>query len=169
MDFSLQKNGTIEFRNIDGFLAAFLMVPFQTKDLGQGVIAKNFYQKLQEKNSEFSTDWREYIEPELLSLFSSSHQIVLSDLDRMDQEQRLCPNDFFTLKIPLTHREAWLRMLSMVRLSLTAEHRLDHEKMEEETTPSLETALGRAEIQMQLFAVVQQCLIEAEEERLNEK
>ena len=168
MDFSLQKNGTIEFQNIDGFLAAFLIAPFQTKDLGQGQITENFFQKLQEKNREFSADWREYLEPDLLSLFGSSHQIVLSDLDRMDQEQRLRPNDFFTLKIPLTHREAWLRMLSMVRLSLAAEHRLYHEKIEEARAPSIETSLGRAVIQMQLFAVVQQCLIEAEEKRLDE-
>jgi len=169
MEFSLQKNGTIEFQKIDRFLVTLLMAPFQKKNLGQRLITENFYKKIHDKEPAFSEDWRDYLEPELLSLFESSHQIVLSDLDRMDQEQRVHSQDLFTLKIPFAHREAWLRLLSIVRLSLAAEHHLDHENYEEESKPSLENAVGQAVIQMQLFAVIQQCLIEAEEEKMDDK
>lgn len=160
MNCSLQQDGSLLFQEIDSFLAELILKPFQQPAIDTAIVTQRFFQKLNEENPPFAQDWKEYIAPELQHLFLSCHEVALKDLASLQKQE---PEDrLYTLTIPLAHRDAWLRMLSMVRLSLTSHYNFCDEEFQKKDPSSLFTPRGKALLQMELFAVIQQCLIEAE-------
>ena len=92
---------------------------------------------------------------------------MLADLKQMEDLQRAKPeNPFFTLTIATAHREAWLRILNVARLSLVEAHQLSDEEISGAVLPDLTESRGQVMVQMQLFSMLQQCLVEAEEEAM---
>jgi hypothetical protein len=66
--------------------------------------------------------------------------------------------------IPTSHLEAWLRILNAARLSLAARHRLNDQEISGESgIPDLDTERGKAILQLQLFTMLQQVLVEIEQ------
>jgi hypothetical protein len=160
MNCSLQPNGDLLFQEIDFFLATLLVQPLQQKERSSQIVNEYLFQKLTKQDPLFSQDWKEYIVPELQALFTSCHEKVLSDLASLEYEN---PSDKpRSFKIPLAHRDAWLRMLSIVRLSLAAEHHITEVDHQIRNLNSLSTAQEKGLFQIEIFSVLQQCLIEAE-------
>ena len=162
MNFFLNKNGTVEFQGIDLFLETLLLDSFQPKRSEELFAKKDIFQKISQNSDETSSDWEKYSKPELLSLFGKCHKLVLLDLDKMSR-QRSHPEAEVTLKIPSAHRDAWLRIISMARLTLAAKvdfiSRLERSKnsiVEEKKLPELL-------FQQDFLALLLKCLIEAED------
>lgn len=127
-------------------------------------IADSFLATPLAEDAIFSQDWKEYVQPGLLTLLKSCHAHVLIDLENMKREQ-LQSSQEPRLLIPADHREAWLRILNVARLSLAARHRLHDQEISGEITPDLNTERGKALLQLQLFSMMQQVLVEMELER----
>ena len=160
MNYSLQQDGSLLFQEIDSFLAELIILPFLQKELSSKMINDHLFKKLTAQDSLGASDWKEYVAPELQTLFTSCHEHVLSDLAVLQQGDPSDHTRSFT--IPLTHRDAWLRMLSMVRLSLASQHHIAEEEFQKKDPTSLTELQQKALLQMEIFAVMQQCLIEAE-------
>lgn len=154
---SLEHNGSLLFQEIDPFLAELIIQPFQQKGLSSQIINRYLFKKLTKQDPLFSQDWKEYIVPELETLFTSCHKQVLADLESLHKHASL--HHHYTLTIPLDHRDAWLRMLSMIRLLISSQGHIDHQILQIKDHSTLQ---AKALLQMEVFALILQCLVEAE-------
>lgn len=166
MNFHQRENGDIEISEIDSLLAFLMVEGIRQEEEEWDCIADSFLATPLVEDAIFSQDWKEYVQPGLLTLFKSCHAHVLTDLEKMKQEQLRGPKDALgRLLIPVAHREAWLRILNVARLSLAARHRLNDQEISGEVAPDLNTERGKALLQLQLFSMLQQVLVEAELEK----
>ncbi len=160
MNCSFRKDGSTLFEQIDSFLVEVLLEPFCNKRISMDIIDDYFLQKITKQDPLFSQDWRDYVAPELQALFTACHHQVLLDLKALSHSSS--PNGHYTLIIPPEHRDAWLRTLSIIRLLLFSRHGIKGEKREEEDLEKLSVLQRRVLLQLELFALIQQCLLEAE-------
>ncbi|MBM3856678.1 MAG: hypothetical protein FJ390_01785 [Verrucomicrobia bacterium] len=149
-------------------LLVFLMVEGIRQEEGEwNCVAESFLATPLAADPLFSQDWKEYVQPGLLTLLQSCHAHVLIDLENMKREQLKNPDKSSAkLLIPAAHREAWLRILNVARLSFAARHRLTEEEISGTQAPDLNAERGRVLLQLQLFSLLQQVLVEMEVERL---
>ena len=163
MKFHQRKNGDLEVSEIDPLLVFLMVEGIRKEEEEWDCIADSFLAIPFSGNAILSQDWKEYVQPGLLTLFKSCHAYVLTDLEKMKREQLNGLNDdLATLLIPEAHREAWLRTLNVARLSLTARHRLHDQEIDGGVTPDLNTERGKAMLQLQFFSLLQQVLVEIE-------
>ena len=163
MNFHQLENGDSEISDIDPLLAFLMIEGIRQEEEEWDCIAKSFLATPLAEDALFSQDWKEYVQPGLLTLFKSCHAHVIIDLENMKREQLYGSKDAIgRLLIPVAHREAWLRILNVARLSLAARHRLHDQEIGAEIVPDLHTERGKAILQFQLFSMIQQMLVEVE-------
>jgi hypothetical protein len=165
MNFHQRDNGDIEFSAIDPLVALLIIEGIRKQEEEWDCIAGSFLGSPISSDLLFSKDWREYVQPGLLTLLKSSHAHVLTDLEIMKREQFQSQHrNLGRLLIPTSHLEAWLRILNAARLSLAARHRLNDQEISGESgIPDLDTERGKAILQLQLFTMLQQVLVEIEQ------
>jgi len=154
---SLDRSGNLLFHEIDSLLAQLIIEPFEQKELSSKIINQYLFKKLTKQDPLFSQDWKEYIVPELETLFLSCHQQVLEDLESLKKIPAHAHSH--RLIITFDHRDAWLRMLSVIRLLMTLPCRMDPKINLDDT---LSVAERKILLQIEIFALIQQCLVEAE-------
>ena len=163
MNFHQRENGDMEVSEIDPLLAFLMVEGIRQEEEEWDCIAESFLATPLAEDALFSQDWKEYVQPGLLTLFKSCHAHVITDLENMKREQLHGSQDrLATLLIPVAHREAWLRILNIARLSLAARHRLHDQEISGEVVPDLNNERGKALLQLQLFSMIQQVLVEIE-------
>ncbi len=166
MNFHQRENGDSEISEIDPLLAFLMVEGIRQEEEEWDCIADSFLATPLAEDALFSQDWKEYVQPGLLTLLKSCHAHVLTDLENMKREQLNAPgHQLGRLLIPVAHREAWLRILNVARLSLAARHRLHDQEISGEVAPDLNTERGKVLLQLQLFSMIQQVLVEIELER----
>lgn len=167
MDFFYEKNGDAGFRNLDPLIASLIMLPFRVQVDGWEAIRKQFLSSRVKDDLAFTEDWQEYVEPEIMRLLGSCHQMVMSDLKKLEHSIKSHSQEkYFVLTIPSAHREAWLRMLNIVRLSLAAEHCFSDQEMQETSSFDVTSPRGKAFLQFRIFSILQQYLIEVESKEI---
>lgn len=160
MNFFLHNNGDIAFKNLDAFLQELLSSIFKIKNWDPLFLKNYFLTRMRTKNPGQAIDWENYSEPEISSLLQTCYEEVLLDLIQIKKQDHDGEGEV-TLQIPASHREPWLRIVAMKRLSLGAElgvisiGELVEKKEQKETAKLL--------LQQDFLALLQQCLIEAEE------
>lgn len=148
MKFFLAPTGDLQFQNLDLSLARMLSDLLRTQNHKVHFLKTTCASTLKQKSPDFFLDWEKYIEPEVSSLLDQSHAIVVGDLSSIKKE----PHDQLeevTLTIPASHRDNWLRILSVGRFALA---RALQEKKSHELL-----------FQQDFLTVLQQCVVEAEE------
>jgi hypothetical protein len=100
-------------------------------------------------------DWKAFVEPGLQEHFRSSRDIVTADIRTMIEKQ-----GEFELTIPPKHFDAWLNVLNQARLILAADLGFDEKLLASTEPPDLGSDLGLAVFRINLYAFMQQCLIE---------
>ena len=103
-------------------------------------------------------DWKEHVLPELRVLFSSAVEIVRVDLAR----SWISPGTDASVRVPVSHVEAWLLALNQARLALAARHRLTEAEMERRPPEDLQPGTV-AHLFVDFFGHLQQLLLEATE------
>lgn len=167
MNFHQCKNGDLEISEIDSLLVFLMIEGIRQQEQEWDCIARSFLDSPLAEEVLFSQEWKEYVQPGLLTLLKSSHSHVLTDLEKMKCEQLHHSSESLArLSIPIAHREPWLRILNVARLSLAARHRMTEEEISVSTSPNLNTERGKARLQLHLFSLIQQVLVEMESERL---
>ena len=105
---------------------------------------------------ELVSDWKAFVEPDLHEHFEVCTGEVRSDIRAMVFEAHE-----YTLRIPKAHIEAWLTTLNRVRLSLATVYDFEEEELESLELPDLSKPRGQAAFQMNLYAFMQQVILEA--------
>lgn len=100
-------------------------------------------------------DWKAFVEPGLHEQFRSARDIVASDLKSLTEKKEL-----FELIIPTKHADAWLNVLNQARLALAAELGFDEEILSAQEPPDLASDRGVTVFRINLYAFMQQCLID---------
>ena len=70
----------------------------------------------------------------------------------------------WTLEIPPDHTDAWLTTLNALRLALAEEHRFTEKDLSEKESSDLSTERGLALMQVNFYAFIQECLLQAMED-----
>lgn len=163
MNIQLQENGDLAILEIHPLLVDFIIEGMQQAEADWVCVTHAFLRSPQAEDARFSEDWKEYVQPGLLILLQSCHARVIMDLERMKKEQlQTGESAGARLLIPALHREAWLRILNVRRLSLAAEHQLTEEEINGQVTPDIYTEKGKILVQLQVFSLIQQSLVEVE-------
>jgi len=101
------------------------------------------------------SDWKAFVEPGLQEHFRSSRDAVAADIKAMVEKK-----SGFEITIPPRHFEAWLNVLNQARLALAADLGFDEKLLSSTEVPDLGSDLGLAVFRINLYAFMQQCLIE---------
>ena len=101
------------------------------------------------------SDWKSYVEPDLRQLFQSSLETIAEDLAPLAPPRSKGPD---TLRLPVSHLEAWIHGLNQARLAIVARHGLTERELENAVAVEDE---GRAFaiLQTHFYAVLQQAFL----------
>jgi hypothetical protein len=160
MEFFVSGKSRVGFRHIHPFLAELvrtlpeLVEPAQLSDEAE----RRFYPVPSEEEDlhELRSDWRAFVEPELQEHFRSTRDIVAADLKSLVERK----SGAFELSIPLKHTDAWLNVLNQARLALGAELGFDEKLLAAPESPDLPNERGLTLFRINLYAFMQECLIE---------
>lgn len=108
-----------------------------------------------EDQGQLRADWKAFVEPGLQEHFRSSRDVVAADLKNMVEKE-----DTYELTIPMKHADAWLNVLNQARLALAADLGFDDEVLSSQEPPDLVSEQGLTAFRINLYAFMQQCLIE---------
>lgn len=160
MEFFVSGKSRVGFRHIHPFLAELvrtlpaLLEPDQLSDEAE----RRFYPVPTDEEDlhELRSDWRAFVEPELQEHFRSARDTVAADLKSLTERK----SGAFELAIPLKHADAWLNVLNQARLALGAELGFDEKLLAAPEPPDLSDERGVTLFRINLYAFMQQCLIE---------
>lgn len=112
------------------------------------------------RERDFEQDWKNYVEPDLRSLFRSTQEIVAGDLKNFDPDES---TDSTTLQIPVKNLEAWIHTLNQARLALAARYEFTDKEMEKQLSLGGD-ARGLALFQVHFYGFLQECFLQQLEE-----
>ncbi len=160
MEFFIPGKGRLGFRHIHPLLADLVRTLPDLVEPGHlsEAAEQRFYPPPTQAadQEELHADWKAFVEPGLQELFRSNRDVVLADLKTLTAKKK----DLLEFTLPLTHAEAWLNVLNQARLALAADLGFDERALAAGDTPDLSTDAGMKAFRVNLYAFMQQCLIE---------
>ncbi|MDD5199640.1 MAG: DUF2017 family protein [Terrimicrobiaceae bacterium] len=159
MEFYVPGKSRVGFRHIHPLLAELvrslpaLVEPGALSDEAQ----QRFYPEPShdENLRDLRSDWKAFVEPGLQEQFRSARDVVAADLKSLVQRK-----DTFEITIPLKHADAWLNVLNQARLALAADLGFNESALGATEPPDLSNERGMNIFRVNLYAFMQQCLIE---------
>jgi Domain of unknown function (DUF2017) len=117
-----RRKDQIELSELDPFLAELLrQIPASAKPGGVTAAEQRLFSPpTTERESEASSEWKIYVEPELRRLFQTATETVAGDLEQLNGNEKSLANR--TLRIPCKHADAWLSALNQARLVIAAKN-----------------------------------------------
>ena len=159
MEFHLSGKSRYGFRHINPLLAELVrtLPDLIEADALSDAAAHRFYPEPAhgEDLDALRSDWKAFVEPGLQEHFRSSRDIVTADLKSLTAKK-----DAFEFTIPTKHADAWLNVLNQARLALAAELGFDEKLLGTSEAPDLASERGLLAFRINLYAFMQQCLIE---------
>jgi hypothetical protein len=159
MEFQVATNGASQFLKIHPLIADLIRAVPDTADpsgLSQTAEARLYPDPAaSETLSSLRADWKAFVQPGLHAHFQSGRDLVAADIKRMRQD-----DDLYSLTIPRSHADAWLNALNQARLILAADLGFDESVLDRPDPPDILTEHGMAVFRVDLYAFMQQCLIE---------
>ncbi len=161
MQFQILDDAAIGFTRIHPLLAELLRnVPLATdpRNLSESAQERLFPPPSDDPDLDrLRSDWAAFVTPDLSEHFQSARDVVAADLRRLDETE----DQLFELRIPNGHAEAWLNVLNQARLALATDIGYEQEDPDEVgEAPDLLTESGVATFRLNLYAFMQQCLVE---------
>lgn len=158
MQFSVSRSRSFRFRKIHPLIAEFIRSIPDTIDLDQ--LSDDAQSRIfpaatdDPKLDTVRNEWKAYVEPDLQEHFRSSREVVAADLKLMREVKGMVE-----LEIAPAHAEAWLNALNQARLVLAADLDFD-EKILSSGDADVTTETGSRVFRLNLFAFMQECLIQ---------
>lgn len=131
-----RQQGMLEIRELDPFLAELLrQIPDSTQTKDCPAADERLYSApVAPDENDFCAEWKVYVVPELRRLFQTATETVRQDLEQLHCTKKPFAN--CTLRIPLSHAEAWLSALNQARLAIAASYQFtEHELCEHYRSP----------------------------------
>ncbi len=164
MIFERSKNGNFRFSRIHPLLGELLQAvaidPWERYPDGSMRLLPSPGQS--EDLEDLRLDWQDHVQPGLRHHFDLERAVVSEDLACMIQRKGKIPS--WTLEISPDHSDAWLTTLNALRLALAEEHRFTEKDLSGKTPSDLETERGLALMQVNFYAFIQECLLQAIED-----
>ena len=119
-------------------------------------------------------DWQDHVQPGLRHQFDSDRKIIADDLKTMSLDLEKVREDLgdegegFRLEIPRDHAEAWLTTLNALRLAIASDHDLGERELAAQDPIDLSSDRGSALMQVNFYALVQECLLQIMEDEPGE-
>ena len=156
------KESSIEFIDIEPLEAELLQrVPGVCESGGDDRSeARLFSDPADSSDSQFLTDWAEYVRPELRHLFISSRNTVKEDLKKLPNQ----PGRLGRLVVPRTHSDAWLNALNQARLILATKFNFSDRELSMHEAPKWFSRRDLVLQQINFYAEIQERIIDAIEE-----
>ncbi len=159
MEFHLSGKSRYGFRHIHPLLAELVrsLPELGETDALSDAAAHRFYPEPTRADGldDLRADWKAFVEPDLQEHFRSTRDVVGADLKNL-----VAKKDLFELTIPAKHADAWINVLNQARLALAADLGFDENLLSASETPDLASERGLAAFRINLYAFMQQCLIE---------
>ena len=160
MQFSRSKDQII-IDQLDPFAFEMLMlIPVSSNPEGIPEAEDRLFSSPETVSSEFSEDWKSYVEPELRHLFQSAVEVVESDLQAMDHAMSESGGSTPELHIPSKHIEAWVSALNQARLVISAKFGFNREEMERGLPESIQSPRQMGLLQMDLYDFLLLCFVQ---------
>lgn len=151
MNFEITEDG-ITFAELDSLRGEFLRrLPQAAATDDEAAQRRIFPPPIAEANDDETSDWKEFVVPELRELFQSHVEVVTGDIAAMPDAE--------TLLIPKAHAEAWIHTLNQARIAIGARHQVTEEDMEE-TLPTDNPGKLLALLQMDVYALFLSVLLD---------
>jgi hypothetical protein len=156
------KESSIEFIDIEPLEAELLrQVPGVCESGGDDRSeARLFSDPADSSDSQFLTDWAEYVRPELRHLFISSRNTVKEDLKKLSN----LPGRLGRLVVPRAHSDAWLNALNQARLILATKFNFTDRELSMHEAPKWFSRRDLVLQQINFYAEIQERIIDAIEE-----
>jgi hypothetical protein len=156
------KESSIEFIDIEPLEAELLrQVPGVCESGGDDRSeARLFSDPADSSDSQFLTDWAEYVRPELRHLFISSRNTVKEDLKKLSN----LPGRLGRLVVLRAHSDAWLNALNQARLILATKFNFTDRELSMHEAPKWFSRRDLVLQQINFYAEIQERIIDAIEE-----
>jgi len=106
--------------------------------------------------TQFLTDWEEYVRPELQHIFLSARTTVEKDLEKMEER----PGHPSRLVMLCSHGEAWLNALNQARLVLANKFEFTDEELSLHEVPRSFSRRDLVLLQINFYAAIQERIID---------
>jgi hypothetical protein len=153
------KESSIEFIDVEPLEAELLrQVPGVCESGGDDRSeARLFSAPADSSDTQFLTDWAEYVQPELRHLFISSRNTVKEDLKKLSN----LPGRLGKMVVPRTHSDAWLNALNQARLILATKFNFTNRELSMHEAPKWFSRRDLVLQQINFYAEIQERIIDA--------
>jgi hypothetical protein len=157
------KENSIEFVQIEPIEAELLrQMPAVCESGGDDRSeARLFSSPVDSSDTQFLTDWAEYVQPELRHLFLSARNTVKEDLARLADS----PGRLGRLVVPRAHSDAWLNTLNQARLILATKFKFSDRELSMHDAPKWFSRRDLVLQQINFYAEIQERIIDAIEDQ----
>ena len=137
-----------------------MLIPVSANPEGIAEAEDRLFSSPESVRSEFSEDWKSYVEPELRHLFQSAVEVVESDLQAVGRAMMDSGGNIPELKIPGNHIEAWVSAINQARLVISAKFGFNREEMERGIPETIQSPRQMALLQMDLYDFLLLCFVQ---------
>ena len=157
------KESAIEFIDVEPLEAELLrQVPGVCESGGDDRSeARLFSAPADSSDTQFLTDWAEYVQPELRHLFLSARNTVKEDLARLADS----PGRLGRLVVLRAHSDAWLNTLNQARLILATKFKFSDRELSMHDAPKWFSRRDLVLQQINFYAEIQERIIDAIEDQ----
>ena len=154
-----RRNNQIEISELDPFLAELLrQIPTSAKPDGASAAEQRLFSSpTNGEETEFCTEWKTYVEPELRSLFQTATQTVAIDLEQLNGNEKSLANR--TLRIPAKHADAWLSALNQARLVIAAKNNFTENELNDHFRSPIGSRRDLSLFQVNFYGFLQEFIL----------
>jgi len=154
-----RRKDQIELCELDPFLAELLrQIPASAKPGGVPAAEQRLFSPpTMEKESEASSEWKLYVEPELRRLFQTATETVAADLEQLDGNEKSLSNH--TLRIPSKHADAWLSALNQARLVIAARNNFTENELNDHCHSPIGSRRDLSLFQVNFYGFLQEFIL----------
>jgi hypothetical protein len=158
-----RRNAHIEISELDPFLAELLRQIPASADPGGMPAAEQrlFSSPTTRSESEVSTEWKMYVEPELRCLFQTATETVAQDLQQLNGNENSFANR--TLRIPSKHVDAWLNALNQARLVIAAKNNFTENELNDHFRSPIGSRRDLSLFQVNFYGFLQEFILRERE------
>ena len=127
------------------------MIPVSANPEGSAEAEDRLFSNPEPVAGRFTEDWEAYVEPELRHLFQSALETVDSDLKTPEEISAAQGGVKYSVRVPLTHVEAWVSGINQARLVIAARNCFESEDIEGGLPESIESPRDMALLQLNLY------------------
>jgi len=153
------RNDKIELSELDPFLTELLrQIPASADTSGAPAAEQRLFSSpTNGKETEFCSEWKMYVEPELRRLFQTATQTVAADLEQLNGNEKSLANRI--LRIPAKHADAWLSTLNQARLVIAAKNNFTENELNDHFRSPIGSRRDLSLFQVNFYGFLQEFIL----------